>query len=68
MNYDYTKVDYSKLVHTLSVTGPIKTDAAKLLIDCEEALSNLGYNTTLQIAIWREAFQEQKKAIEEKAE
>lgn len=60
MSY-YNQMDYSALVHTLSVKGPIKTDAVRLLVDCEEALAKLGYISTLQVQIFREA---DKPAVE----
>jgi hypothetical protein len=41
-------------VHTLSVTGKISTEAALLLVNCEEALHKLGFTTNLVLSITRD--------------
>lgn len=46
--------DYGPVVHVLSVEGNLSTEAARLLLDCEEAVHKLGFVTKLQISITRE--------------
>lgn len=40
---------------SLSVEGNLSTEAARLLLDCEEAVHKLGFVTKLQLSITREA-------------